>query len=42
VENPDIIAAVAAQPRPLVVGFAAETHDALTHARDKRQRKGMD
>lgn len=43
VENPDIVAAVAARkPRPLVVGFAAETHDALAHGRDKRQRKGMD
>jgi phosphopantothenoylcysteine decarboxylase / phosphopantothenate---cysteine ligase len=43
VENPDIIAAVAAHPaRPFVVGFAAETHDALNHARDKRVRKGMD
>jgi phosphopantothenoylcysteine decarboxylase/phosphopantothenate--cysteine ligase len=43
VENPDIVAAVAArEPRPLVVGFAAETHDALAHAREKRQRKGMD
>jgi phosphopantothenoylcysteine decarboxylase / phosphopantothenate---cysteine ligase len=42
-ENPDIIAAVAAHPeRPFVVGFAAETHDALIHARDKRVRKGMD
>jgi phosphopantothenoylcysteine decarboxylase / phosphopantothenate---cysteine ligase len=43
VENPDIIAAVAARsPRPFVVGFAAETHDALAHAREKRVRKGMD
>jgi phosphopantothenoylcysteine decarboxylase / phosphopantothenate---cysteine ligase len=43
VENPDIIAAVAAAPlRPFVVGFAAETHDALAHARDKRVRKGID
>jgi phosphopantothenoylcysteine decarboxylase / phosphopantothenate---cysteine ligase len=43
VENPDIIAAVAAHPRkPLVVGFAAETHDAMTFGRDKRARKGMD
>jgi phosphopantothenoylcysteine decarboxylase/phosphopantothenate--cysteine ligase len=43
IENPDIIAAVAAHPaRPFVVGFAAETHDALPHARDKRVRKGMD
>jgi phosphopantothenoylcysteine decarboxylase / phosphopantothenate---cysteine ligase len=43
VENPDIIAAVASRsPRPLVVGFAAETHDAIAFGRDKRQRKGMD
>jgi phosphopantothenoylcysteine decarboxylase/phosphopantothenate--cysteine ligase len=43
VENPDIIAAVAQHPRrPFVVGFAAETHEALAHAREKRLRKGMD
>jgi phosphopantothenoylcysteine decarboxylase/phosphopantothenate--cysteine ligase len=43
VENPDIIAAVAALPdRPVVVGFAAETHDALGNARAKLKRKGLD
>jgi phosphopantothenoylcysteine decarboxylase/phosphopantothenate--cysteine ligase len=43
IENPDIIAGVAAHsPRPFVVGFAAETHEALPHAREKRIRKGMD
>jgi len=43
VENPDIIAGVASHaPRPFVVGFAAETHEALRHAREKRIRKGMD
>ncbi|MGE0625144.1 MAG: bifunctional phosphopantothenoylcysteine decarboxylase/phosphopantothenate--cysteine ligase CoaBC [Pseudomonadales bacterium] len=43
VENPDIVASVAALPnRPVVVGFAAETHDALTHARDKLKSKGLD
>lgn len=43
IENPDIIARVAARPdRPFVVGFAAETHDTLQHARDKRARKGLD
>ncbi|HEY5679422.1 MAG TPA: bifunctional phosphopantothenoylcysteine decarboxylase/phosphopantothenate--cysteine ligase CoaBC [Pseudomonadales bacterium] len=43
VENPDIIAGVSSlERRPFVVGFAAETHDALSHARDKRKRKGMD
>jgi len=43
VENPDIIASVAKSPdRPFVVGFAAETHRALEHAREKRVRKGLD
>ena len=43
VRNPDIVAAVAALPDgPVVVGFAAETHDALAHARDKLVRKGLD
>lgn len=43
VENPDIIAAVAASAkRPFVVGFAAETHDTLDYARDKRRRKNLD
>jgi phosphopantothenoylcysteine decarboxylase / phosphopantothenate---cysteine ligase len=43
VENPDIIAQVASHsPRPFVVGFAAETHAALPHARDKRIRKQLD
>lgn len=43
VENPDIIASVAAQEsRPLVVGFAAETNDTLKHAREKLTRKGLD
>ncbi len=44
-ENPDILATVArrAEGRPrLVVGFAAETHDVLAHARAKRARKGCD
>ena len=43
VENPDIIVSVSRleQP-PFIVGFAAETHDALSHAREKRTRKGMD
>jgi phosphopantothenoylcysteine decarboxylase/phosphopantothenate--cysteine ligase len=44
-ENPDILATVAgrAEGRPrLVVGFAAETHDVVTHAREKRARKGCD
>ena len=43
VENPDIIATVAALPNgPVVVGFAAETENALPNARRKRCRKGLD
>lgn len=40
----DILAEVVAQRRPgmLVIGFAAETHDALSHGRDKLLRKGAD
>lgn len=42
-ENPDILAAVAQQAataqRPYCVGFAAESHDLLKHAREKRERK---
>lgn len=46
VENPDILAAVAALPEALsgrlyCVGFAAESHDLLQHAREKRVRKGV-
>ena len=43
--NPDLLATIAAagpaRPR-LVVGFAAETHDMLAHAQDKRRRKNAD
>src|SRR6185437_14764002 len=40
VENPDILAEVAARnPRPFVVGFAAETDHVLEHARAKLVRK---
>ena len=44
VENPDILAGLAAHPqRPaLVVGFAAETDDVVAHATAKRKRKGCD
>ena len=43
VENPDIIASVAALPdAPVVVGFAAETENALDNARRKRRRKALD
>lgn len=44
-ENPDILKAVASlkEGRPrLVVGFAAETDDVVTHARAKRLKKGCD
>jgi phosphopantothenoylcysteine decarboxylase/phosphopantothenate--cysteine ligase len=42
VENPDILATVARLPepdRPWCVGFAAESHDLLKHARQKLERK---
>lgn len=47
VKNPDIIAGVAARrpedgPWPLVVGFAAETRELETYARDKLLRKKLD
>jgi phosphopantothenoylcysteine decarboxylase/phosphopantothenate--cysteine ligase len=43
VENPDILAEVAARdPRPFVVGFAAETDRVLEHAREKLVRKKLD
>lgn len=42
VENPDILADVARLPSPpYCVGFAAETHDLLRHAGEKRARKGV-
>jgi len=44
VENPDILATVAALPaaqRPWCVGFAAESHDLAAHAQAKRLRKGI-
>ena len=41
-ENPDILAAVAQLPdRPYCVGFAAESHDLLKHAREKLTRKNV-
>ena len=41
-ENPDILAAVARlADRPYCVGFAAESRDLLTHAREKLQRKKL-
>jgi phosphopantothenoylcysteine decarboxylase/phosphopantothenate--cysteine ligase len=41
VPNPDIAADVAAKakPRQVLIGFAAETHDVLKHAREKLRRK---
>jgi phosphopantothenoylcysteine decarboxylase/phosphopantothenate--cysteine ligase len=44
VENPDILATVARLPvgeRPFCVGFAAESHDIVRHAREKRVKKGV-
>ncbi len=43
-ENPDILASVARLPaaqRPYCVGFAAESHDVVRHAREKRLRKAV-
>jgi phosphopantothenoylcysteine decarboxylase/phosphopantothenate--cysteine ligase len=46
--TPDILADLAAarerddRPGPLLVGFAAETHDVIARARAKRVRKGID
>jgi phosphopantothenoylcysteine decarboxylase/phosphopantothenate--cysteine ligase len=43
-ENPDILANVARLPegqRPWCVGFAAESHDLIRHAREKLVRKGI-
>ncbi len=43
VRNPDILAEVAARPRPpFTVGFAAETHDLEVHALHKLSAKGVD
>jgi phosphopantothenoylcysteine decarboxylase / phosphopantothenate---cysteine ligase len=46
VENPDILAGIAASPRAqsgalYCVGFAAESHDLQAHAQAKRARKGV-
>jgi phosphopantothenoylcysteine decarboxylase/phosphopantothenate--cysteine ligase len=41
-ENPDILAAVARLPkRPFCVGFAAESHELVRHAREKLERKNV-
>jgi phosphopantothenoylcysteine decarboxylase/phosphopantothenate--cysteine ligase len=46
-KTPDILADLGRLPsrsagRPVLVGFAAETHDVVAHAREKLQRKGAD
>jgi phosphopantothenoylcysteine decarboxylase/phosphopantothenate--cysteine ligase len=43
-ENPDILATIARHPqRPgLVIGFAAETHEVVRYAQEKRVRKNAD
>jgi phosphopantothenoylcysteine decarboxylase/phosphopantothenate--cysteine ligase len=43
IENPDVIASVAELARrPLIIGFAAETQNAVVLAREKRLRKKLD
>ena len=43
VRSPDTLASVAAlTPAPFTVGFAAETNDVATHARDKLEKKRID
>lgn len=45
VPNPDIVADASRRRRggkPLIAGFALETHDWLAHARAKLERKGLD
>lgn len=43
IRNPDIVASIAARAdRPLVMGFAAETHAVEDYARDKLARKRLD
>ena len=42
-ENPDILADLSRrQPKPFLLGFAAETHDVASYARSKLERKGLD
>ncbi len=42
-KNPDILATISlGDDRPLCIGFAAETHDILRHAKEKLERKGLD
>ena len=43
VKTPDILAEVSALPtRPILIGFAAETHDVIAHAREELHRKKLD
>ncbi|MEM9254402.1 MAG: bifunctional phosphopantothenoylcysteine decarboxylase/phosphopantothenate--cysteine ligase CoaBC [Pseudomonadota bacterium] len=43
VRNPDIVERVAnSEESPFTVGFAAETNDVISYAREKMQRKGLD
>lgn len=42
VRNPDILASIAHRRNLVKIGFAAETHNLLEYARDKRERKGLD
>lgn len=45
VKNPDILAELGARrqgPRPMLVGFAVETHDLIAYAREKLARKRCD
>ncbi len=43
VKNPDILAAVGAlEDKPIMIGFAAETHDIKKYALDKLDRKNLD
>jgi len=43
VKNPDILSDVAALPdKPLTIGFAAETNDLESYAKEKLQRKNLD
>jgi len=43
VKNPDIVATVAnSSPKPFTVGFAAETRDVISYAKNKLERKNLD
>jgi phosphopantothenoylcysteine decarboxylase/phosphopantothenate--cysteine ligase len=43
IKNPDIVSQIAKLPqKPFMVGFAAETHELISHAKDKLEKKGLD